>query len=198
MQPLIIVLIVAGALLAVAALSVIGTYNGLVRLRNICKDAWAQIDVQLKRRFDLIPNLVETARGYMEHERETLEAVIEARNAAESARSGLSPEDAGGMQGLMAAESGLGSVLGRLFALSEAYPDLKAYQNMMQLSEELTSTENKVSFARQAYNDAVTVYNTRTESFPTNLIAGMFGFTRAVLFEVGSDEERERVEVKFE
>lgn len=176
---------------------IIGGYNALVKLRNRYRNAFAQIDVQLKRRHDLIPNLVETAKGFMKHERETLEAVIQARNAASSAREGMNPEDAGQMQGLMAAEAGLGSMMGKFFALSEAYPDLKANQNMMQLSEELTSTENKVSFARQGYNDAVTSYNTKTETIPTNFIAGWFNFKQAVLFEVSSEEERERVDVKF-
>lgn len=175
----------------------IGGYNALVKLRNRYRNAFAQIDVQLKRRHDLIPNLVETAKGFMNHERETLEAVIQARNAASSAREGMNPDDAGQMQGLMAAEAGLGSMMGKFFALSEAYPDLKANQNMMQLSEELTSTENKVSFARQAYNDAVTSYNTKTETIPTNFIAGWFNFKQAILFEVSSEEERERVDVKF-
>ncbi len=193
-----IVLLVLGALAVVIILWLIGGYNGLVKLRNRYRNGFAQIDVQLKRRHDLIPNLVETAKGFMKHERETLEAVIEARNAAESARKGLSPDDAGQMEGLMAAEAGLGSMLGKFFALSEAYPDLKSNQNMMQLSEELTSTENKVGFARQAYNDAVTAYNTKTESFPTNFVANMFKFTPAVLFEVASEEERERVDVSFE
>ncbi len=176
----------------------IGGYNGLVRLRNRYRNAFAQIDVQLKRRHDLIPNLVETAKGFMKHERETLEAVIEARNTAASARDGLNPDDAGQMQGLMAAEAGLGSMLGKFFALSEAYPDLKSNQNMMQLSEELTTTENKVSFARQAYNDAVMLYNTKTETIPTNIIAGMFNFQQATLFEVANEEERERVDVSFD
>ena len=176
----------------------IGGYNGLVRLRNRYRNAFAQIDVQLKRRHDLIPNLVETAKGFMKHERETLEAVIEARNTAASAREGLNPDDAGQMQGLMVAEAGLGSMLGKLFALSEAYPDLKSNQNMMQLSEELTTTENKVSFARQAYNDAVMLYNTKTETIPTNIIAGMFNFQQATLFEVANEEERERVDVSFD
>jgi len=176
----------------------IGGYNGLVRLRNRYRNAFAQIDVQLKRRHDLIPNLVETAKGFMKHERETLEAVIQARNTAASAREGLNPDDAGQMQGLMAAEAGLGSMLGKLFALSEAYPDLKSNQNMMQLSEELTTTENKVSFARQAYNDAVMLYNTKTETIPTNIIAGMFNFQQATLFEVANEEERERVDVSFD
>ncbi|NNC90376.1 MAG: LemA family protein [Akkermansiaceae bacterium] len=194
---LILILVLLGVAV-VAVLVVIGSYNGLVKLRNRYRNAFAQIDVQLKRRHDLIPNLVETAKAFLKHERETLEAVIQARNAAESARQGASPDNPEQMKSLMAAEGGLGSVLGRLFALSEAYPDLKSNQNMMQLSEELTSTENKVGFARQAYNDAVTAYNTKTESFPSNIIAGMFNFTRAILFEVSSDAERERVDVKFD
>lgn len=177
---------------------VIGAYNGLVTLRNRYKNAFAQIDVQLKRRHDLIPNLVETAKKYMSHERETLEAVIAARNVAEGARQGVSPDDAGGMTALMSAEGGLGASLGRLFAVSEGYPDLKANQNMMQLSEELTSTENKVGFSRQAYNDAVTQYNTKREVFPTNFIAGMFNFRDAVLFEVTDESERESVKVSFD
>ena len=193
-----IIFLVIGLLVLVLILWFVGGYNGLVKLRNRYRNAFAQIDVQLKRRHDLIPNLVETAKGFMKHERETLEAVIQARNAAEGAREGVDPNDAGQMKGLMAAEAGLGSMLGKFFALSEAYPDLKSNQNMMQLSEELTSTENKVSFARQAYNDAVTAYNTKTETIPTNIIAGMFNFKQAVLFEVASDEERERVDVKFD
>ncbi|HJM63552.1 MAG: hypothetical protein CMN05_01120 [Roseibacillus sp.] len=193
-----VILIVLGAIVLLLIFWLIGGYNGLVRLRNRYRNAFAQIDVQLKRRHDLIPNLVETAKGYMKHESETLEAVIKARNAAASAREGLSPDDAGQMQGLMTAEAGLGSMLGKFFALSEAYPDLKANQNMMQLSEELTSTENKVSFSRQAYNDAVTLYNTQTETIPTNIIAGMFSFRQAVLFEVANAEERERVDVSFD
>jgi len=195
---IIIIVLVVVVVLVVGLLWLMAQYNGLVKLRNRYRNAFAQIDVQLKRRHDLIPNLVETAKGYMKHERETLEAVIQARNAAESARQGVSPDNAAQMGALMSAESGLGSVLGRLFALSEAYPDLKANQNMMQLSEELTSTENKVSFSRQAYNDSVTVYNTKREVFPTNLIAGSFNFGPATLFEVSSPEERERVDVKFD
>jgi len=195
---IIIIVLVVVVVLVVGLLWLMAQYNGLVKLRNRYRNAFAQIDVQLKRRHDLIPNLVETAKGYMRHERETLEAVIQARNAAESARQGVSPDNAAQMGALMSAESGLGSVLGRLFALSEAYPDLKANQNMMQLSEELTSTENKVSFSRQAYNDSVTVYNTKREVFPTNLIAGSFNFGPATLFEVSSPEERERVDVKFD
>ncbi|MDA0766911.1 MAG: LemA family protein [Verrucomicrobia bacterium] len=195
---IIIIVLVVVVVLVVGLLWLMAQYNGLVKLRNRYRNAFAQIDVQLKRRHDLIPNLVETAKGYMKHERETLEAVIQARNAAESARQGVSPDDAAQMGALMSAESGLGSVLGRMFALSEAYPDLKANQNMMQLSEELTSTENKVSFSRQAYNDSVTVYNTKREVFPTNLIAGSFNFGPATLFEVSTPEERERVDVKFD
>src|SRR5262249_17862491 len=150
------------------------------------RNAFAQIDVQLKRRYDLIPNLVETAKGYIKHERETLEAVIAARNQAQGAaqRAAAQPGDPQSMQQLAAAETALGGAMGRLFALAEAYPDLKANQNMMQLSEELTSTENKVAFARQAYNDAVTAYNTGRESFPGNVLAGSFGFSEARLLEI--------------
>jgi len=175
----------------------IGQYNGLVKLRNRFQNAFAQIDVQLKRRHDLIPNLVETAKAYLSHERDTLEAVIKARNAAEAAREGLSPDNVAGMEKLMAAEGGLGSVMGRLFALSESYPDLKANENMSQLSEELTSTENKVAYARQGYNDSVMVYNTKREVFPSNIIAGMFNFNAGVLFEVTDESEREVVKVDF-
>ena len=175
----------------------IGQYNGLVKLRNRFRNAFAQIDVQLKRRHDLIPNLVETAKAYLSHEKDTLEAVIKARNAAEAAREGLSPDNAAGMEKLMAAEGGLGSVMGRLFALSESYPDLTANENMQQLSEELTSTENKVAYARQGYNDSVMVYNTKREVFPSNIIAGMFNFNAGVLFEVTDESEREVVKVDF-
>ena len=175
----------------------IGQYNGLVKLRNRFQNAFAQIDVQLKRRHDLIPNLVETAKAYLSHERDTLEAVIKARNAAEAAREGLSPDNVAGMEKLMAAEGGLGSVMGRLFALSESYPDLKANENMSQLSEELTSTENKVAYARQGYNDSVMDYNTKREVFPSNIIAGMFNFNAGVLFEVTDESEREVVKVDF-
>jgi len=181
----------------VVAFWVMGVYNGLVKLRNRYRNAFSQIDVQLKRRHDLIPNLVETAKGYMKHERETLEAVIQARNMASSARQGVNTEDAASMTALMAAEGGLSSSLGRLFALSESYPDLKANANMMQLSEELTSTENKVSFSRQAYNDSVTAYNTQREVFPANMVAGMFNFGPASLFEVSDEKEREAVKVEF-
>jgi LemA protein len=175
-------------------------YNGLVALRNRFKNAFAQIDVQLKRRYDLIPNLVETAKGYMGHERQTLEAVITARNSAATAnqRAAANPADGAAIQGLSAAEAGLSGALGKLFALSEAYPDLKANQNMMQLSEELTSTENKISFARQSFNDAVMSYNTKAESFPDNIIAGMFQFKTAELLQViEAAEERKAPKVSF-
>lgn len=181
----------------IVAFWIMGLYNGLVKLRNRYRNAFAQIDVQLKRRHDLIPNLVETAKSFMSHERETLEAVIQARNSASSARQGASAEDEASMATLMAAEGGLGNSLGRLFALSEAYPDLKSNTNMMQLSEELTSTENKVGFSRQAYNDSVTEYNTKTEMFPASIIAGIFNFTQATLFEVSNESERDAVKVEF-
>jgi len=193
-----LLLIVVLGIAAIAVIWLIMAYNGLVKLRNRFRNAFAQIDVQLKRRHELIPNLVEVAKKYLSHERETLEAVIMARNKAEEIRSGVKPDDAAGMKNLMAAEGGLGGALGRLFALSEAYPDLKANQTMMQLSEELTSTENKVSFARQAYNDAVTSFNTKRESFPTNMIVGTFKFGPAVLFEVTEPEERDAVKVSFD
>lgn len=197
MGPVILTLVIG--IPVVLIIFVIVAYNGLVQLRNRYKNAFAQIDVQLKRRHDLIPNLVETAKGFMKHERETLEAVIQARNAAESARQQASANvgDAAAVQGLAQAESGLGGVLGRLFALSEAYPDLKSNQNMLQLQEELTSTESKVAFSRQAYNDAVMNYNNKIEMFPSNLIAGTFNFVPATLFEVSDDSEREAVKVEF-
>lgn len=197
MTPLIVILSVLAGLIVIVALWVMGVYNGLVKLRNRYRNAFAQIDVQLKRRYDLIPNLVETAKGFMKHERETLEGVIQARNMASSARQSANTEDASSMGALMAAEGGLGSALGRLFALSEAYPDLKSNANMMQVSEELTSTENKIAFSRQAYNDAVTQYNTQTEVFPATIIAGMFNFGTATLFEVTEEGEREAVKVEF-
>ena len=186
-------------LLIVLVILVIAAYNTLVTLRNRFKNAFAQIDVQLKRRYDLIPNLVETAKGYMKHERETLEAVIQARNQAASANQAAAqnPADANAMAGLVGAEGALTGALGRLFALSEAYPDLKANQNMMQLTEELTTTENKVAFARQAYNDSVMIYNTARETFPRSIIAGMFGFGPAESFVVESDEARQAPKVSF-
>lgn len=172
----------------------IGIYNGLVRARNAFRNAFAQIDVQLQRRFDLIPNLVETAKAYMGHERQTLEAVIAARSAAQSglAAAKADPGDAAAMAQLAASQGQLNSVLGRLMAVAEAYPDLKANQNMMQLSEELTSTENRVAFARQAYNDAVMAYNNRRETFPANVFAGMFNFAAAALLDIPL-EKREQV-----
>lgn len=178
----------------------VGAYNRLVSLRNHFKNAFAQIDVQLKRRYDLIPNLVETAKGYMKHERETLEAVISARNQAvnANAKAAGDPTDAGAMKMMAAAEGMLASTLGRLFALSEAYPDLKANQNMMQLTEELTSTENRIAFARQAYNDGVMQYNTSREQFPGSIIAGMFAFKPAELLQATeAEEERKPVKVSF-
>ena len=175
-------------------------YNGLVALRNRFKNAFAQIDVQLKRRYDLIPNLVDVAKGYMKHEAGTLEAVIKARNQAVQAATAASanPGDPGAMQALAAAEGSLGGTLGRLFALSEAYPDLKANQNMLAIQEELTSTENKIAFARQAFNDEVMVYNTKRETFPDLIFAGMFGFTAAELLKATeSEEERKAPKVAF-
>lgn len=181
-------------------LFVVGIYNKLVSLRNRFKNAYAQIDVQLNRRYDLIPNLVETAKGYMKHERETLEAVINARNMAVSANQAAAdhPEDPNAIKNLNQAEAQLTGALGRLFALSENYPDLKANQNMAQLMEELSTTENKIAFARQAYNDAVMLYNTYREQVPNNFIANPFGFQEAELFEVENEEAREAVKVSFD
>ena len=178
---------------------IIGGYNRLVALRNRFKNAYAQIDVPLKRRYDLIPNLVETAKGYIKHERGTLEAVIAARNAASAAnvRAAQAPGDANAMKELSGAETALTGTLGRLFALSEDYPDLKANTTMMSLMEELTSTENKVSFARQAYNDSVMVYNTQRETFTSSVIAGMFNFAPAELFVIDKPEQREAPKVSF-
>lgn len=197
-----ILLIVLGALafvVVVVGLYVAGAYNSLVTLRNRFKNAFSQIDVQLKRRYDLIPNLVDTCKAFMKHESSTLEAVIAARGAAmnASSRAAANPADPEAMKQLLAAEQTLGAGLGRLLAVAESYPDLKANQNMLALQEELTSTENKVSFARQAFNDAVTEYNTRRESFPTNLIAGLFQFAAAELWQVDSPEERKGVRVSF-
>jgi LemA protein len=196
------VLIVLGALLLVAVvlgLWVAGIYNSLVALRNRFKNAFAQIDVQLKRRYDLIPNLVEVAKGYMKHESGTLEAVIAARNTAYGASkaAAANPADATAMKGLLTAESGLAGAMSRLMVVAEQYPELKANQNMMQLTEEMTSTENKISFARQAYNDSVMTYNTTRESFPTNLIAGLFNFVEAQLFQLENTAERAAPQVKF-
>ena len=191
-------LIVLG-LAVIVIFVLVGIYNRLVALRNRFKNAFAQIDVQLKRRYDLIPNLVETAKGYIKHERETLEAVIAARNQAYSAsqKAAANPADAVAMQSLVQAEGQMAGVLGRLMAVAEAYPDLKANQNMMQLSEELTSTENKISFARQAYNDSVMEYNTARETFPNVMIANSFGFAPATLFQIEAPAERQAPQVKF-
>ena len=196
------VLIVLGVLLAfvvILGLWVAGIYNSLVALRNRFKNAFAQIDVQLKRRYDLIPNLVEVAKGYMKHESSTLEAVIKARNIALAASqsAAANPADGNAVKGLLAAESGLTGALSRLMVVSEQYPDLKANQNMMQLTEELTATENKVSFARQAYNDSVMVYNTKRETFPNVIFAGMFGFLPAELFKIDDPAERNAPKVQF-
>ena len=187
-------------LIAALVIWAITIYNGLVALRNRFKNAFSQIDVQLKRRYDLIPNLVETAKGYLKHERETLEAVIKARNLAVTAAqtAAASPGNPAAMQGLGQAEGALSNVLGRLFMLTEAYPELKANQNLLAIQEELTSTENKVAFARQAFNDAVMEYNTRRESFPDNIFAGMFRFDPAELLNATeSAEERKAPKVSF-
>jgi LemA protein len=190
---IILIVIVAAVLFGVTI------YNRLVAGRNRYKNAFAQIDVQLTRRHDLIPNLVETAKGYIKHERETLEAVINARNTAVSGlqAAAADPTNPEAIRKLSQAEQGLSGALGRLFALSEAYPDLKANQNMMQLSEELTTTENKVAFARQAYNDSVMDYNTLRESFPSNFVAGWFAFRAAELLEIEDEAKREVPKVSF-
>ena len=194
-----VVLLILLVLVVVAAVWAVGIYNGLVTARNAFKNAFAQIDVQLTRRHDLIPNLVEVAKGYMAHERETLEAVIKARAAAVSglAVAKASPGDPAAMQNLAAAEQGLGGALSRLMVGAEQYPDLKANQNMMQLSEELTSTENRVAFARQAFNDSVMAYNNRREVFPSNIVAGMFNFVAAALLEITEPAKREAPKVSF-
>lgn len=187
------------ALLVGLVLWAVGIYNGLVMARNAYKNAFAQIDVQLTRRYDLIPNLVEVAKQYMAHERGTLEDVVQARNSAVSGLNNAkaNPGDPAAMQQLSGAENMLTGALGRLFALAEAYPDLKANQTMMQLSEELTSTENKIAFARQAYNDAVMDYNNRREMFPNSVVANAFAFQPASLLEIESEEKRQPVKVDF-
>ncbi|HYG24197.1 MAG TPA: LemA family protein [Verrucomicrobiae bacterium] len=195
-------LIILAGLVVLALLLVmfgVGVYNRLIGLRNRFKNAYSQIDVQLKRRYDLIPNLVETAKGYLKHERETLENVIKARNVAYAASqtAASTPGDASAVKNLASAEAGLAGVLSRFMAISEAYPDLKANQNMMQLTEELTSTENKISFARQAYNDSVMTYNTQREVFPSNIVAGMFNFGPAELFVIERQEEKAAPKVQF-
>jgi LemA protein len=192
-------LIVVLAVIVFIALFFIGQYNRLVTARNAFKNAFAQIDVQLTRRYDLIPNLVETVKGYIKHERETLEAVINARNTAVAGLkvAASDPGNASAVAQLAGAETALGGALGRMFALAEAYPDLKANQNMMQLSEELTSTENKVAFARQAYNDSVMSYNNAREVFPSSIVAGMFNFAPAQLLDIAKPEAREAPKVSF-
>ena len=196
---IIVLLSVVGALLLIAALWAVSVYNGLVALRNQIKNAFAQIDVQLQRRYDLIPNLVETAKGFLKHERETLQAVTEARNAAMSAAKAASanPTSASAIAGLGAAEGALSGALSRMMLVAEAYPDLKSDRHMAQLMEELASTENKVAFARQAYNDTVMVYNTKRESFPAVMIAGTFGFEAMKQLEIETPEARKNVKVQF-
>jgi LemA protein len=191
----IIVLVV----IVVVVFWLVGIYNGLITARNGYKNAFAQIDVQLQRRYDLIPNLVETAKAYMAHERQTLEAVIAARGAAMGglAAAKANPGDPQAMQQLTAGENQLTGTLKSLFAVSESYPDLKANQNMMQLSEELSSTENKISFARQAYNDGVMYYNNKREVFPSSIVANMFNFAPATSWEVESPEAKKAVKVSF-
>lgn len=194
-----IALVIAAAVIVFFVMWILGMYNGLVGARNLLKNAFSQIDVQLKRRYDLIPNLVETAKGYLKHESGTLEAVIAARNQASTARTAVAanPSDPSAMQALTGAEGQLAGSLGRLNVVMEAYPDLKANQNMMQLTEELTTTENKISFARQAYNDSVMTYNNKREMFPSSVIAGMFNFQSAQPFEIQNATERENVKVSF-
>jgi LemA protein len=194
-----IILVGLLAVIAVVALSAMGIYNSLVALRNRFKNAYAQIDVQLKRRYDLIPNLVETAKGYIKHEHDTLEDVIKARNIALAASqaAAANPADASAVKGVVSAEGDLSGALSRLMVVSEQYPDLKANQNMMQLTEELTSTENKIAFARQAYNDSVMEYNTSRETFPNVVLAGMFGFLPAELFHVEDPAEKNAPKVSF-
>jgi len=196
MSPVVIVVLVVCAVLF---FYVVGVYNGLVASRNRYKNAFAQIDVQLKRRYDLIPNLVETAKGYLKHEAQTLEAVVKARGAAVGANQAAAstPGDRVAMQKLGAAEGSFSSALGRLMVVCESYPDLKANQNMLAIQEELTSTENKIGFARQHFNDSVTAYNTKRETFPSNIIAGMFNFAEASLFEIEAPEQREAPKVSF-
>lgn len=198
----VLALVIVGALFFLAGSIVvwgIAVYNNLIRLRNRYKNAFSQIDVQLKRRYDLIPNLVETAKGYLKHEAETLEAVIRARNSAVGANSqaALQPGDNASMQKLNVAESFLSGALGRLLVVCEAYPDLKANQNMLAIQEELTSTENKIGFARQGYNDAVTEYNTKREVFPSNILAGVFNFNEATLFEISDALQRDAPKISF-
>ncbi|MEZ4386450.1 MAG: LemA family protein [Candidatus Krumholzibacteriia bacterium] len=187
---MIALLIVLGIIVVLGA-AIVGVYNGLVRLRNQVKEAWAQVDVQLKRRFDLIPNLMETVKGYMHHERETLESVTQARAAVAGA-------GAGSLGDRAQAEGALGMALGRLFAVAESYPDLKASTNFLALQEELTSTENKIGFARQYYNQSVMTFNNKVEMFPSNIVAGIFNFAKSEFFELKEPEQREAPKVKFD
>lgn len=199
MRPVLITLAVIAGIILLLVLYVVGIYNRLIELKNRFVNAYAQIDVQLQRRYDLIPNLVETAKGYMQYEQQTLTMIIEARNQAKAAATttAAKPDDAAAMQKLLAAESTLGSSLGKFFALAENYPQLKANQTMQQLMEELTTTENKISFARQAYNDAVMIYNTYRTQFPMVIFAGMFSFGPATSFEISKPEAKEPVKVAF-
>lgn len=199
MSPLVLAILALFGLGIIAVALVASVYNGLVTARNRFENAFSQIDVALKRRYDLIPNLVETAKGYLAHERETLEAVMAARSGAVSAssRAAAAPGDPAAMAGLAGAERGLSGALGRLFAVSEAYPNLKADTTMASLMEELTSTENRIGFARQAYNDQATDYNTKAERFPANLIAGTFNFKRAALLEFADEDLQKAPKVKF-
>jgi LemA protein len=193
------ILIVVAAVVLLALGWIAGAYNRLVALRNRYKTAFSQIDVQLKRRYDLIPNLVETAKGYLTHERQTLEAVVQARNSALAASrtAAANPGDPSSMAGLAAAETQLNGVLGRLFAVAEAYPDLKANQNMLALQQELSATENQIAASRQVFNNAVMQYNTTRETFPTNLVANAMGFAPSQLFELETDKERAAPSVAF-
>lgn len=187
------------AILVIIAFVFISGYNRLVKLRERYKNQFAQIDVQLKRRYDLIPNLIEVAKGYMKHESETLEAVIQARNQASQAEkvAAANPGDPAAMKGLLGAEQALTGSMGKFFALSEAYPDLKANQNMLSLQEELSSTESRIAFARQSYNDSVMQYNTAIATIPTNIVANAFNFGRAEFFEIEAEGEREAPKVSF-
>lgn len=194
-----IALIVVATIVFLVLMYIVSLYNNLIALRNRYQNAFAQIDVQLKRRYDLIPNLVEVAKGYMKHERETLESVIQARNSASSAgqAAAASPGNPDAMRNLSTSEAALTGTMTKFFALAEGYPDLKANQNMLALQEELASTENKVAFARQAFNDSVMSYNTAIETFPGNIVAGTGGFQRAMSYEVSAPAEREAVKVQF-
>lgn len=192
-------LAIAGIVVAAVAVWAIGAYNGLVTARNRYKNAFAQIDVQLKRRYDLIPNLVESVKGYLKHESQTLESVVAARNVAMGANQAAAaqPGDPSAMRRLAGAEGELAGALGRLAVVCEAYPDLKANQNVLALQEELTSTENKIGFARQNFNDSATTYNTKRETFPTNIVAGMFNFGEASLFEITNEAEKAAPKISF-